>query len=135
MLSKVTVFVNHRIATAQEWDIGLLRLALSTTDFTYDTLSYHSTHCWHVARSPQCICMRAYGLNLPFIQYQQRLFNSTLVRHANSPLLANRQDNIPQDSLDVLQFIISLSETSQRAIELSPFVDMYVCFLHVILIY
>ena len=56
----------------------------------------------------------------------QKVFgDSTLFQHcARSRLVENTSDDIAKDSLYALQFFLSLSETSQQAIELSPFIPV-----------
>jgi len=69
------------------------------------------------------MCAHSHYLRLD--EYKKKLANSTLSQHAISSLLVNMQKHIQQDSPIVLKFILSLSETSQRAVELANFIPMY----------
>ena len=121
----MAVCFKSRAGTAEEWDAALFRLALSTADFFHSFPSLHSVHCWQFSRSPQCTCEGTYIRNLPLGNYQDALYDSILIRHGKSQLLPDWQGDIPHDSLVVLKFILSLSETSQRATELSSFILVY----------
>jgi len=127
LLSKIMVFLDSRAATAQEWDLGLLRLALDVkSDPAVD--SYHSVHCWHGAHSPQCLCPHAFSHNLLFSRYGIELSGSTLVHHVSERLALKGKGNSAQDCLSVLNFFLSLSETGECASGLSSFIPMYVRF-------
>jgi len=128
LLTKVVSFVKKRVASAQELDTAVFRLALSITKFRdaedYSWSSRHSVDCWHISRTPQCTCMDAYMHNFTFDHYQDALADSTLFQDARGQLGENTDASITKDSLYVLQSLLSLSKTSQRATELSPFISM-----------
>lgn len=126
LLSKVTLFLKSRASTAQEWDTALFRLSISAAKWRVPIDSCHSVHCWHVSRSPECICVHAHLRHLSLDQYEKELAASALVQHFST---RNRKDTFSQDCFEVLKFFISLSETSQLATELSPFIPTYVLFL------
>ena len=127
LLSKITVFLKSRAETAQEWDTALFGMSISFAELRHP-FNYHSVHCWHFARSLECLCLHAYLHN--YSNYQYALDSSTLVQQAKSRLVANGKDNAAQNSFAVLKFFISLSERGQRATELSSFIFVYVriCF-------
>jgi len=62
--------------------------------------------------------------NFSLDSYQYTLRGSVLVKQAGGQLMAKRPSNTAQDSLEVLTFILSLPNTSQRAVELSPFIPV-----------
>lgn len=127
MVSKITVFFKSRLAAAEELDIAFLHLAFSdTVGFDGVYLSIHPVRCWHITRSSQCGCEDVFMRNFNFGRYQYDLNKSTLAQRAITPLLAKRRDDYFQDHLDILVFFLSLSETSQLAIALARFVDLYV---------
>jgi len=70
-----------------------------------------------------------------FEEYLDKLTNSTLVRHAITPLTAERRNDDSQDYLVILGFFLSLSETSQQTTALSPFIYSCVACLPVLLRY
>jgi len=70
--------------------------------------------------------MHAHAHYLRLNQYKSKLENSTLSQHAIGPLLVNMQNHISQDAPIVLKSLLSLSETSERAVELSTLIPMYV---------
>jgi len=121
--SRLVGFFKTRAKSAEEWDVALFRLAVSSNAFGLYSSSYHSVQCWHISRSPKCTCIDAYIHNIKLDNYQSNLRNSTLIQHAKSQLLPDDQGDIAQDSLVVLKFFLSLSETSPLAIELSSFID------------
>ena len=123
--SKIALFLERRLADAEEWDVAFLRLALSDLSFDVTFHSFHAVQCWHT--SSKCGCLDAIAHALHTSTYEIYLSSSTLVQSVITPLLAHR--NPAQDSLDILLFLLSLSETSQRATELSRFIDMYVVHL------
>jgi len=121
-LSKLVAFFKTRAESAEEWDVALFRLAVSSADFEYGVYSYHSVQCWHIPGSPECTCIDTLMRNIDLNSYQFGLRGSTLPQHAKSRLLPDKQDNVARDSLIVLKFFLSLSETSPRAAELSSFI-------------
>ena len=123
-LSKLVFFFKSRAATAEEWDIALFRLSLSLVNFPFRDISRHSVQCWLVVRSAQCTCLDAWVRNIPIGGYQTILCQSTLLQRSKSRMLPDGQGDVAKDSLSVLQFILSLSETSQRAIQLSSFIHV-----------
>jgi len=123
LVSKVMAFVKRRAANALELDSAMFRLATSTVEFGGFN-SYHSVDCWHIFCSPQCTCVDAFMRHLDFSTYQKVLADSTLFQDARSRLVENTDAAVEKDSLYVLQFFLSLSKTSQRATELSPFISM-----------
>ena len=131
MLAKVTVFVESRTATAQEWDLALFRLSHSTITWPSYMPGIHSVRCWHIASSTPCTCLLAKMHNLLICDYQGTLVNSTLLRTASSRLVANRKGNFAQDSINVVQFFTTLFDSGEYATDLSLFIPMYVrpCFL------
>jgi len=126
LLSKVTAFIKRRAANAQELDAAVFRLATSTAKFRNDTrvFGYHSVECWHISRTLQCTCIDAYTRRTALFAYQKVLADSTLFQDGRSQLMENKDAGVVKDSLCVLQFFLSLSKTSQRAAEISPFVSM-----------
>jgi len=121
--SKMKLFLESRLADAEEWDIAYLRLTFSDLSFDRELFSsYHTVQCWHT--SSKCGCLDAFAHSLDISFYQNYLPYSPLAQSVITPLLANCDP--AQDSLDVLLFLLSLSDTSQRATELSRFIFMYV---------
>jgi len=121
-LSKLVAFFKARSKSAEEWDVALFRLAFSSTNIKNNFLSNHSVQCWHISRSVQCTCLDALMRYFSLEVYQEDLRNSALFQHANSRPLPDIQGDIARDSLVVLKFFLSLSETSPRAAELSSFI-------------
>ena len=130
VISKITVFFNSRLAAAEDWDIALLRLALSDT-VTFGGVFYscHAVRCWHNAVSSQCECIDAFTRTFMFEDYHSGLSSSILVRRTIAPLVTGRRDNHLQDTLDVMQHFLPLSATSPHGVALSPFIYLYVAFL------
>ena len=129
MLGKVTAFIKIRAKSADTWDIALFRLAQYSGDFRYDfnLFNHHSVDCWHVGRSPQCACVEArvrYLLLGSYLEEFRNTRHTTLFQDTMNRLVEHRQVDIAQHSRDVLQFIISVPETSQRATELMPFIPV-----------
>jgi len=122
MASKMKLFLERRLADAEEWDIAFLRLTSSNLSFDSDIFSIHGVQCWHT--SSKCGCLDAFAHAFRISFYQSDLSSSPLAQSVITPLLGNCDP--AQDSLDVLLFLLSLSDTSQRATELSRFIDMYV---------
>ena len=122
MASKITTFFKSRLADAEEWDIAILRLTFSDFSFGTPFISHHAVQCWHTPS--KCGCLDANAHSLLFFTYNYQLSESTLAESVINPLLRNCDP--VHDSLDVLLFLLSLSDTSQRATELSRFIRMYV---------
>ena len=118
----MSLFFKSRVAAAEVWDVAFFRLIHSTCDLDTLTFSQHSIYCWQVANSPQCLCREAYAVGIPFGNYQYVLHHSALFQDAKSRLATGRQDDVAQDSLAVVRFFLSLSETGPRAAELSSFI-------------
>jgi len=122
------VFIKKRVANAQELDTAVLRLAISTAEFRgeadHSWCSRHSVDCWHISRIPQCTCLDAFMRNIPLRYYQKVLADSTLFQEARSHLVESIRAVVAKDFLDVLEFFLSLSKTSQRATEISPFIPV-----------
>jgi len=102
VVSKIKLFLQSQLADAEESDIAFLPLAFSNFSFDDATFSYQAVQCVTPSSVP----------------------SSTVTQAAITPLLANRDP--AQASRDVLLFLLFLSDTSQRAAALSPFIEMYV---------
>ena len=120
--SKMKLFLERRLADAEEWDIAFLRLTFSDLSFDGTFFSHHAVQCWHTPS--KCGCLDAFAHAFPLSDYQRYFSSSPLAQSVITPLLGNCDS--AQDSLDVLLFLLSLSDTSQRATELSRFIRMYV---------
>jgi len=123
MLSKVTAFVKIRSEHAQQWDTALFRLALSSTSFM---AAFHnrSVYHWNLAQSfPQCTCRdtRMRNTAIRLARYQRGIHYSALFKDGRSRLVGDKEQNVAKDSLCVLQFFLSIPETSRRSSELPLF--------------
>ena len=126
LISKIQAFFRNRVAASEEWDLALLRLAISGAVQWRLTGNVHSVYCWHVARNTHCQCLSTFIHSFYPIRYQTFLRGHAAVRILLSTLVSEGvQSNTTQDALTTLQFILSVGEAS----ELSAFLSLYVVLL------
>ena len=118
LVSKVTLFLESRLAHAEEWDIAYLRLTFSEISLGGQFTSYHTVQCWHTPS--KCGCLDAPPTHALFFSiYKYHLSYSRLAQSVITSLVVYRDP--AQDCLDVLLILLC-----QRATEVSHFIRMYV---------
>ena len=127
MLSKIQAFFHSRVAAAEKWDVALFRLTMDrTTDSNFHWImggTLHSPSCLSGFNYPQCRCVRAFQLCRHTFNYQEYL--PGLTRPAVDQIISKEPIDFPRHAADILKFILSIGETSERAEELVYFIPVY----------
>ena len=127
--SKVQVFFRSRVAAAHRWDIALLRMIVSNVVRWHPHENAHSVYCWHVARNnAHCHCLHASPYFLHLNVYQASFRDRATLFASFNTLLSVGENDIAQDALDMLRFVLSIGEAN----ELAVYFSMYVCPLFLI---
>ena len=127
LLFKTKAFFHKRSQFSQSWDLSLYQLlAFRLVTQWGGAWTIHSVYCWHISQSAQCQCVRRAEVGYTDMSMCNSFFaSSTLVQDVLVGQVS-KQGGITELSLDILQFMLSLVKTPERAVELSAVIPTYV---------